>query len=248
MTIEETFDPLTWHDKKARLCNFLGNCGRSRRRRGHGFAWVPMSQVLIALLFVNWIWFNSCWKFLFLSTLSIPTFPGFKHHRFCWRDVSAVLFFQVPYIISAGDLHHPSCKEKFRNVFTKLHVFNPEVLPFHKAEWNLNGLAKIGWRIWLDRIFQGFLTLDVIWCRWCSWTWTWLFCGTLKTTVFPPVCSRNQFWGETSTNFSSFEHLRVWAPSATLMGRFRRWMRWLRSEMKSKSERDAIQMNFVHDT
>ena len=40
---------------------------------------------------------------------------------------------QVSYIISAGDLHVSSDKAKFREVFTKLHAFNPEVLPFDKV-------------------------------------------------------------------------------------------------------------------
>ena len=40
---------------------------------------------------------------------------------------------QVPYIISAGDLHVPSEKARFREVFTKLQVLNPEALPYDKV-------------------------------------------------------------------------------------------------------------------
>ncbi|CAE7416327.1 unnamed protein product [Symbiodinium sp. CCMP2456] len=40
---------------------------------------------------------------------------------------------QVPYIISAGDLHVSSDKARFREVFTKLHAFNPEVLPYDRV-------------------------------------------------------------------------------------------------------------------
>ncbi|CAJ1371715.1 unnamed protein product [Effrenium voratum] len=39
---------------------------------------------------------------------------------------------EVPYVLSAGDLH-TSDKARFKDVFTKLHVFNPEVLPFDKV-------------------------------------------------------------------------------------------------------------------
>ena len=40
---------------------------------------------------------------------------------------------QVSYIISAGDLHVASDKAKFREVFTKLHVLNPDALPYDKV-------------------------------------------------------------------------------------------------------------------
>eukprot|EP00438_Fugacium_kawagutii_P026788 Skav209674 [mRNA] locus=scaffold1603:30998:32344:- [translate_table: standard] len=40
---------------------------------------------------------------------------------------------EVPYIISAGDLHVDSDKVRFREVFTKLHVFNPDAVPFDKV-------------------------------------------------------------------------------------------------------------------
>eukprot|EP00913_Durusdinium_trenchii_P015881 g14924.t1 len=40
---------------------------------------------------------------------------------------------EVPYIKSAGDLHVASDKARFKEVFTKLHVFNPEAVPYDKV-------------------------------------------------------------------------------------------------------------------